>query len=233
MDKDKIVTCGLNEEEFQFVREALWDESIEIFQESSPMDSVMKHRAFALILNLDDATPEERDFIQGYYDEMIWFSETLIFIGEMKSHWNVTGQVFYALDLRTIVPDLRNILQAAYFKTRNNENFRQGLIRAFQLAREIRNRPGVTTERLSEEFSLPENLIDWYILLLQSASEFIDYDPETGGWHYLMQEPGSMEQRVRSELANQAMNNELEGYIKYKDNSSQLVELIDRELRKR
>lgn len=233
MDKDKVVTCGLTETEFQLVNRSLWDESIEIFQEKTLMDSLMKHRVFALVLNLDSSSPADREFIQGYYEEMIWFSETIVITGEMTPDWAVTGQIIYSKDLRKMAPDLRKVLEAAYYKTRNNENFRQGLVRAFQLAREIRNRPGVTTESLSEDFSLSHDLIFWYISLLQSAFEPIDYCLATGGWYYLTdEEPGSMEQVIQSELTEQAMRNELDGWIKLEDHSVQIVERISADLKK-
>lgn len=233
MDKDKIVTCGLTEKESQLVNRALWDESIEIFQEKTLMDSLMKHRVFALVLNLDSSTPADREFLQGYYEEMIWFSETIVITGEISPDWAVTGQVIYSRDLRKMTPDLRKVLQVAYTKTRNNENFRQGLVRAFQLAREIRNRPGVTTQRLSQDFSLSQDLTLWYITLLQSALEPIDYCLETGGWCYLTDgEPGSMEQVIQSVLSEQAMRSELDGWIKYEDQSVQIVERIKSDLKK-
>ena len=106
MDKDKIVTCGLTEKESRLVKRALWDESIEIFQEKTLMDSLMKHRVFALVLNLDSSTPADREFLQGYYEEMIWFSETIVITGEISPDWAVTGQVKYSRDLRKMTPDL-------------------------------------------------------------------------------------------------------------------------------
>lgn len=99
---------------------------------------------------------------------MIWFPEVLIFIGSYKPEWNVTGQVLQYKDLNELGSSLKGILQAAYSKTRNTENFRDGLVRSFQIAREIKNRPGVTTVNLSKDLSLPENLVEWYIQLLES-----------------------------------------------------------------
>lgn len=107
------------------------------------------------------------------------------------------------------------------------------MIRSFQIAREIRNRPGVTTAQLSEDLCLSEHLINWYIILLTSAYELTEYDEKTGGWYYYDDgEPGSMEQTIRSSIANRAMYDELDGWIKYKDNSAQIVEQIKSELNK-
>lgn len=233
MGIEQISTYGLTEDEFQLVKNSILKSSIEIFQEITPVDAVMRRRIFALVMNLDRSTTNQREFLQGIYEEFIWFPETLIFTGEFRPEWSVTGQIIYTKNLRELEPDLRQILQAAYSKTRNTENFSQGLIRSFQIAREIRNRPGVTTAKLSEDLFLSEHLINWYIILLQSSQELIEYNEETGGWNYFDDgESGSMEQTIRSELANQAMNDELDGWIKYKDNSAQMVEQIKSELNK-
>ena len=230
MNKNNIVTCGLTNDEVQFVITSLWDPCIEVYQEKTPVDALMKHRMFALVINLDDASSVQREIIQGYYEELIWFTETIIITGEFQPEWKVTGQIIFITDLRKSVPDLRAILHGAYSKAQNNENFSQGLIRSFQLAREIRNCPGVTTARLSEDLSLSEDLVVWFIMLLRSAMESIDNDPETGGWFYSIKEPGSLEQRIRSGLADQAMNKELNGWIEYRDNSGQMLERIKGEM---
>lgn len=107
MDTDKIVTCGLTEAEFHFVKGSLWDSTIEIFQEKTPIDSVMKRRVFAMIVNLDRSTTIQREFLQGYYEEFIWFPETLIFTGEFRPEWSITGQIIYTKNLRELEPDLR------------------------------------------------------------------------------------------------------------------------------
>lgn len=234
MNKEKISTFGLSADQYQLVGDSIWDSSIEVYQEKSPVDTIMKRRIFALIMNLDQSNQEERDFLQCYYEDLIWFPETLIFIGEYKPNWNVKGRVIYSSTLSDLAPNLRLILQVAYSKTQKNENFTQGLIRSFQLSREIKNRPGVTTASLSEDLSLSEHLINWYILLLQSANELIEYNQETGGWNYFDDgEHGSLEGIIRSELAIQAMRNELEGWIEYKDSSVQIVNRIESESNKR
>lgn len=229
MIKEQISTYGLTDEDFRFLTNAIWDSSITIHKESTPVHSIMKRKLFALILNLESCSPNEREFIKGYYEELIWFPETLIFIGECRPDWKVTGQIIYSSNL-TNESNLRKILEAAYSKTRNTENFREGIIRAFQIAREIRHRPGVTSASLSQDLSLSEDLVNWYINLLQSSFELIEYNQDIEGWNYFDdREPGSLDQTIRSELSNQAMNNSLDGWIKYEDNSIQMVENIKSE----
>ena len=57
MKREQISTFGLTADEFQLVMNSVWDYTIEVFQEGTPIDAIMRRRIFALIMNLEKSTP--------------------------------------------------------------------------------------------------------------------------------------------------------------------------------
>lgn len=118
-----------------------------------------------------------------YYEDIIPFSETVIFLGTIQIPSKLKNQILVYENFESLKQDLKYILLSAYRTQKKTETFSATLANAILILSVIRRKPYVTSRELAEKLGLSLRSIQRYINTIQATGEWIEYDSIHKGWY--------------------------------------------------
>ena len=118
-----------------------------------------------------------------YYEDIIPFSETVIFLGTIQIPSKLKNQILVYENFESLKQDLKYILLSAYRTQKKTETFSATLANAILILSVIRRKPYVTCRELAEKLGLSLRSIQRYINTIQATGEWIEYDSIHKGWY--------------------------------------------------
>lgn len=181
MQANLIATCGLSDEENTSVKKYLPQKNCEIMCTDDVRD-VIATNEFAVIMKVDAISKVDMEMLLSFYEEIVPFSETVVFIGDMVMPESLKNHITLYKDFEMISDNLKYILLSAYRKQKKSENFSASLANAIMILSEIRKKPFITSSELAQKLEMSQRSIQRYIETLRVAGEWIEYDTVNKGW---------------------------------------------------
>lgn len=179
--QNNIMTFGLDEDEVQKI-ESVRPTASTIVRNADDFTDLIAIGSFALIINWDCMTIDNKQILFDYYTEVEAFTENVVLLGTptLPAHLQKCFSCYATFE--DIIPNLKYILLSAYRKTQKVENFSATLANAILILSRIRKHPGVTTKELAEQLEIAPRSVQRYVETLRMAGEWIDYDRDLHGW---------------------------------------------------
>lgn len=172
----EIMIYGLNEMEIKRI-EAIAAKRGVVYSTDSVTD---------LIATVSDmiicSSSENLSTLFDFYQEIGYFSETVILIGDIVLPKALRNKVNVFADFEEMEIKFKYMLMDANRKQRKNENFSATLANAIFILSSIRNSPGISTSELAEKLEISTRSVQRYIETLRIAGEWIEYAPAQKGW---------------------------------------------------
>ncbi len=178
----RISTFGLTEEQNEYVRRNTPIRNYELFDTDCPTDLIAVS-ATALIVNASALEQDDLQMIIDYYSEINGCTdETVLWLGEPKPPVSLRKTLKFYESFDAVRDKLRYILLSAHSKSKKAADYSKKLADGIQILSLIRNRPGITTQEISETMELQPRTVQRYIAALQATGEWIEYDRTLKGW---------------------------------------------------
>ena len=178
----RISTFGLTEEENEYVRQNTPIRDYEVMDTDCPTDLIAVSAA-ALIINASALNQDDMQMLLDFYDEVNGCTdETVLWIGEPKPPVALRKTLKCYESFDAIREKLRYILLSAHSKSKKAADYSKKLADGMQILSLIRNRPGITTQEISDIMELQPRTVQRYIAALQATGEWIEYDRTLKGW---------------------------------------------------
>lgn len=181
-DEYRIITFGLTEEENELVAANVPTKNYEVFDTDAPTD-VIAIGSEAMIIYAPAMDQDSIDSIFELYTEIDGCThETIIWLGEPKPPKNLQ-KIFKCYESFGAIRDnIKYLLLNAHTKSKKAYDYSTRLVMGYKIIALVRERPGITTEKLSEILELPVRSVQRYLAALQAAGEWIEYDRTLHGW---------------------------------------------------
>ena len=139
--------------------------------------------ASASIINASALDQDDMQMLLDFYDEVNGCTdETVLWIGEPKPPVTLRKTLKCYESFDAIREKLRYILLSAHSKSKKAADYSKKLADGIQILSLIRNRPGITTQEISDIMELRPRTVQRYIAALQATGEWIEYDRTLKGW---------------------------------------------------
>ncbi len=178
----RISTFGLTDEQNEFVKQNAPAKDYEIMDTDCPTDLIAIY-ASAIIINVSTLKQDDIEMIFDYYLEINGCSdETVLWLGEPKPPVSIRKTLKCYESFDAVRDKLRYILLSAHSKSKKAADYSKKLADGIQILSLVRNRPGITTQEISEIMELQPRTVQRYIAALQATGEWIEYDRTLKGW---------------------------------------------------
>lgn len=182
MHAKQVGTYGLKKEEIAYIEKHLPQKEC-FLMDAGIVTDIIAVAEFAVIVNADSMTQEDKEMLFDFYGEIAPFSETVIFIGQVSIPDNLKKSILVYESFESLKENLKYILLSAYRKQKKSENFSATLANAILILSTIRKKPYVTSAELAEKLELSQRSVQRYIETLRVAGEWIEYDTAHKGWY--------------------------------------------------
>ena len=149
-DEYRIITFGLTEAENEIVAANVPTRSYEVFDTDAPTD-VIAIGSEAMIIYAPAMDQDSIDSIFDLYTQIDGCThETIIWLGEPKPPKNLQ-KIFKCYDSFDEIRDkIKYLLLNAHTKSKKAYDYSTRLVIGYKIIALVRERPGITTEKLSE-----------------------------------------------------------------------------------
>lgn len=181
MEKQRIITSGLTQEQNDFVVSCLPNRSIEVLTSDAISDLMALNHAAAIVNGR--ALEEDPALMFSYYrDVKDCTDETVIWLGDPLPPTDLRKFIKCYPSFEEVRDKLKYLLLGALSKSKRAVEYSTKLMIGLKILSLIRIHPGISTKELSERVSVPARTIQRIIAALQAAGEWIEYDRSLRGW---------------------------------------------------
>ncbi len=178
----RISTFGLTEEQNEYIRQNAPVRDYEILNTECPTDLIAVS-ASAMLVNASALKQDDLQMLIDYYAEVNGCTdETVLWLGEPKPPVPLRKTLKCYENFNAVRDKLRYILLSAHSKSKKAADYSKKLADGIQILSLVRNRPGITTQEISEIMELQPRTVQRYIAALQATGEWIEYDRTLKGW---------------------------------------------------
>ena len=181
MEKQRIITSGLTQEQNDFVVSCLPNCSIEVLTTDAISDLMAINHAVAIISGR--ALEEDPAPLFSYYrDVKDCTDETVIWLSEPLPPTDLRKFIKCYRSFEAVQDKLKYLILGALSKSKRAVEYSTKLVIGLKILSLIRKCPGISTKELAERVSVPTRTVQRTIAALQAAGEWIEYDRSLRGW---------------------------------------------------
>ncbi len=182
MREHRILTFGLTDEQNEIVKANVPAKDYEVFDTDAPTD-IIAIGSVAMIIQASELEEDSVGMLFDYYTQINGCTdETVIWLGEPKPPVPLRKTLKCYEKFEEIRDKLKYILLSAHTKSKKAADYSKKLADGIKILSLIRNRPGITTQEISEMMELQPRTVQRYIAALQATGEWIEYDRTLKGW---------------------------------------------------
>jgi len=179
-----VLVYGISDEEFAIICEELPKKDIRVVDCSECFTDIIALPYIAVVINPDVMEQEHVEYFNEYADEVLDFSEKIIFtknhpilsaLNKNVKHTVLDGE----FELKA---KIKYLLLEATRSEKRNDTYSDTIAQTIRVLSEIRKHPGITTAELAEIIERNAKTVQRYITTLNCAGEFIEYDRKKKGW---------------------------------------------------
>ena len=109
--------------------------------------------------------------------------ESVFWIGEPRPPKNLQKWIKYYDSFDAFSENMKYHLLTAHRASRKAKDFSKQLGDCLQIMQAIKEKPGIRTQELAHEVGISVRTTQRYIVALQYAGEWIEYDGKKKGWY--------------------------------------------------
>lgn len=178
----RISTYGLTDEQNSYIQKNIPVHDYKVMNTECASD-LIAYSASSIIINASKLSTDDYDMIIDYYNEIKGCTdETVIWIGKPEPHGPLKKQFKCFESFEVLQNKLKYILLSAHSKSQKAASYSKKLADGVKILSLIRNHPGITTNKISEDMELSVRTVQRYIAALQAAGEWIEYNRTLKGW---------------------------------------------------
>ena len=177
---NKIIICGLSEQEEKKIKKHIYKDNIEVYAANDVTD-VVAYDCSMIILNAVSLSVDETEMVYSYYNEIGTFAETVIILGQVSEE-STHPKIMYFNSFVELESNLEYLIMDAFGKKQKAESFSRSLSYALAILKMITENPGITTKYISEKLEISPRSVTRYIETLNVAGECIVYNHKSRGW---------------------------------------------------
>lgn len=179
-----VLTYGMSDKELATLYEELPNKDICIVDCTDCFTDIIASSYIAVIINPDFMDQDHVDFFNEYANEVLYYSEKIIFTKKHDILDKLNKNVKYTIfeDDTELKSKIKYLLLEALRAEKRSDTYSDTIAQTIRVLSEIRKKPGITTAELAEIIERNAKTVRRYIATLNCAGEFIEYDRKKKGW---------------------------------------------------
>jgi predicted transcriptional regulator len=178
-----IIVYGITDDEFDVVIDSLPNKNMRVVDCSDCFIDILVSPCIVAIINPDCLTEENIKISNEYLNDIQYISEKYIFTKQSDILNSLSKNLKYeVLENDDFEYKLKYVFLEASRAEKKYDAYSDMVAQIIRVLAEIRKNPYITTEKLAKIIERNPRTVQRYILTLNCAGEFIEYDKKKKGW---------------------------------------------------